>query len=221
MLIIRKIISVIAPDNCIVCGDEDSLLCEACSLAEISLAASTCYHCGENTRNFETCTKCRRSSPLSNVWVVTRYDSVAKNLIGELKFDSRRGAVEPIAKLCGSILPILDGFIVTHLPTSPLHIRRRGFDQAKLIARSLSRGQYHYAPLLRRINKIHQIGASQATRRKHLKGAFLPINKYLIKGSKLLLVDDVATTGASLEEAARTLKMAGAKQVSAVVFART
>ena len=221
MLLIRKIISVIAPDNCIVCDDEGSLLCEACALSEIPFAASTCYRCGQNTNNFETCQKCRRASPLSNVWVVTKYDSVAKDLIGELKFDSRRGAAVPMAGLCCGILPLLEGVIVTHLPTSPLHVRRRGYDQAKLIARELALGKYHYAPLLRRIKKIHQIGASKATRQKHLAGAFIAINKYLIKGSKILLVDDVATTGASLEEAARTLKRSGAKQVSAVVFART
>lgn len=221
MLIIRKIISVIAPDDCIVCGDEGSLLCEACSFAEVPLVASTCYRCGEFTNNFETCKKCRRTSPLSNVWAVTKYEGIAKNLIGELKFDSRRDATKPIAELCLSILPILDDVIITHLPTSPLHIRRRGFDQAKLIARALSRGRYHYVPLLRRIKKIHQMGASQATRRKHLTGAFIAINKYLIKGSRVLIVDDVATTGASLEECARTLKKAGVKQVSAIVFART
>lgn len=221
MLIIRKIISVIAPDVCIVCDDEGSLLCEACSIAEVPLVASTCYRCGEFTNNFETCKKCRRTSPLAHVWVVTKYEGIAKNLIGELKFDSRRDAAKPIAELCFGILPILDDVIVTHLPTSPGHIRLRGFDQAKFIARSLAQGRYHYAPLLRRIKKIHQIGSGKAIRQKHLAGAFIAINKYLIKNSRILIVDDVATTGASLEECARTLKKAGAKQVSAVVFART
>lgn len=221
MLLLRKIISVIAPDNCIVCDDEGSLLCEACSEGEIPLAASSCYRCSENTRNFETCQKCRRTSPLSHVWVVTKYQEIAKDLISELKFDSRREAAKPIAKLCLSILPILDEVLVTHLPTSSLHIRRRGFDQAKLIAQMLALGKYRYAPLLRRIKKVHQIGSSKAIRQKHLKGAFIAVNKYMIKNSKILIVDDVATTAASLEECARTLKRAGAKEVSAVVFART
>lgn len=221
MLLLRKIISVIAPDNCIVCDDEGAILCEACSFAEIPQAASTCYHCTENTNNFETCKKCRRTSPLTHVWVVTKYQGIAKDLISELKFDSRRGAAKPIANLCHSVIPILEGYVATHLPTSPQHIRLRGFDQSRLIARYISRGHYRYVPLLRRIKKIHQIGASKAIRQKHLEGAFIAINKYMIKDSKILLVDDVATTGASLEEAARTLKRAGAKEVSAVVFART
>jgi ComF family protein len=97
----------------------------------------------------------------------------------------------------------------------------RGFDQSKLIAKSLARGRYKYSPLLRRLKKIHQIGANKKQRQEQLAGAFMAVNKYLIKNAKILLVDDVATTGASLEEAARTLKKAGAKEVSAVVFART
>ncbi|MEK7472381.1 MAG: phosphoribosyltransferase family protein [Patescibacteria group bacterium] len=168
-----------------------------------------------------TCQKCRQTSPLRHVWVVTKYKGLAKDLIGELKFDSRRDAAEPIAELCLSILPLLDNYIVTHLPTSSSHIRQRGFDQAKLIARLLARGRYRYTPLLRRTKKIHQIGASKAIRKKHLAGAFIAINRYMIKNSKILIVDDVATTAASLEECARTLKKAGAKEVSAVVFART
>lgn len=221
MLLIRKIISVIAPDECITCGYEGSLICEACTISEVPLAASTCYRCGEISKNFETCRKCRRKSPLSNVWVVSKYGGIAKDIVTELKFNSRRGAVEPTADLCLGILPILENHIITHLPTSPQHIRQRGFDQSKLLAKAISRRRYHYSPLLRRVNPVHQIGASKAKRQKQLAGAFIAINKYLIKGSKILLVDDVATTGASLEEAARTLKRAGAKQVSAVVFART
>ncbi len=221
MFYFKKIISVIAPDVCIVCDDEGSLFCTACQESEVPLVASTCYGCGIITKDFETCSKCRRNSPLSNVWVVTKYDGIAKNLISELKFDSRRGATEPIAKLCLNILPIFEDFIVTHLPTSPQHIRSRGFDQAKLIAKDLARQRYHYSPLLARIKNVHQTGSTKATRQKQLDGAFRARNKYMIKGSKILLVDDVATTGASLEEAARTLKKAGAKEVSAVVFART
>lgn len=203
------------------CDNEGSLLCEACSISEVPFVASTCYSCGEITKNFETCRKCRRQSPLSSVWVVTKYEAIAKKLIHELKFYSRRGAAEPIALLGLGILPLPDGHIVTHLPTSSLHIRRRGFDQSKLIAKSLARGRYKYSPLLRRLKKIHQIGANKKQRQEQLAGAFMAVNKYLIKNAKILLVDDVATTGASLEEAARTLKKAGAKEVSAVVFART
>lgn len=221
MLLLRKIISVITPESCIVCDDEGLMLCEACSYSEVPFVASMCYFCGEITRDFATCKKCRRRTSLSSVWVVTKYDAVAKNLISELKFGSRRGAALPIARLCSNILPLPDEHIVTHLPTSSLHIRRRGFDQSKLIAKGLARGKYRYSPMLRRIKKIHQIGANKKQRQEQLAGAFVAVNKYLIKNAKILLIDDVATTGASLEEAAKTLKKAGAKEVSAVVFART
>lgn len=221
MFLLRKLISVITPDSCISCGDEGSLLCEACSYSEIPRVASACYACGAITNNFATCNKCRRRTPLVKVWVVTRYDTIAKELISELKFNSSREAIEPIASLCINTVPILEIDIVTHLPTSSTHIRQRGFDQSKFIAKRLASRRYRYAPLLRRIKKIHQTGSNKKQRREQIKGAFLAINKYLIANSRILLVDDVATTGASLEEAARTLKKAGAKEVSAIVFART
>lgn len=221
MRLIEKIASVIAPDSCLVCGEEGSLFCESCRLSEIPLLGSSCFRCGAVSADYSTCQKCLRKFPLKHVWVVARYDSWAKELVHELKFEHRRSAAIPMARLMESILPILDDYLITWLSTSPQHMRMRGFDQAKLVSKELARGLLPFAPTLRRIHKVHQIGSSQAQRQRQLKGAFIPINKFLIKNSKILIIDDVATTGASLSEVARTLNKAGAKEVSAVVFART
>jgi predicted amidophosphoribosyltransferase len=71
-----------------------------------------------------------------------------------------------------------------------------------------------------RIGQAHQVGAGRAQRKKQLDGVFRPRHIERIKGQHIILVDDVLTTGATLESAARTLRRAGAAQVDAWVFAK-
>lgn len=221
MLLFERIISLISPDECLACNEEGSVFCDACREAEIVAPASSCYHCGDITKDFATCLKCKNRSPLSHVWVASSYESFPRGLIHDFKFKAHRSAVTPIAEMCVATLPFLEGFIITHVPSSPPRIRERSFDHAKLLASRISRLQHlpHFS-LLRRVKNVRQTGASKAERLRHMDGAFVSKSEYVIKGAKILLVDDVMTTGASLEEAARVLKMAGAKEICAVVFAR-
>lgn len=221
MLIIERIISVIAPDTCLTCGQEGSLLCEACRQAELFRIPPSCYRCGSVNPEALTCPKCRRHSPLSYVWVVSRYEGVARKLIHEFKFQSRRGATEPIAEEISATLPLLPETLVVHLPTTTRHRRQRGFDQSQLIAKRLATlRDLKYADCLKRTKTIHQRGATRAKRLAQIKGVFTVKNPNLVRGKKILLIDDVMTTGASIEEAARTLRGAGAKEVAAAVFVR-
>lgn len=221
MSLVEKLIKVVAPAHCLVCLTEGESLCEACLESEIKHLSSACFACGNVSKNYSTCQKCRRKFPLKHVWVVTKYADWPKQIVHELKFSSRRDLAGPIAKMCRQTVPLLDGYLVTHLPTVPGRIRSRGFDQAKLIAKQFAKDFLPYYPLLARVEKVHQTGSTKKVRQRQIAGAFAPRSEYLIKGSRILLVDDVATTGSSLIEAAKTLKKAGAKEVSAVVLART
>lgn len=220
MRLIESLITFLTPDSCLLCEDEGQLLCEACSLSEIIAPLPSCYHCGVYSVGSGTCPKCRKTSHLEAVWVAAAYEGAPKRLIHELKFSSKRSAAKPMARAIEQLMPRLD-LLVTHLPTSPNRIRERGFDQAATLAKALAiNKKLRYSPLLLRQKNIHQVGASKAQRLHQMKDVFRVKSVFLLKGRDVLIVDDVMTTGASLEEAARTLKRAGAHKVYGAVYAR-
>jgi predicted amidophosphoribosyltransferase len=97
----------------------------------------------------------------------------------------------------------------------------RGFDQAALIARSLaSKKGLTYVSALQRTTQADQIGKRRADRLKQMAGSFRMVAPAKVRGATVLLVDDVLTTGATLESAAAELRRCGAKHVDAVVVAR-
>ncbi|HKR82318.1 MAG TPA: phosphoribosyltransferase family protein [Candidatus Saccharimonadales bacterium] len=111
--------------------------------------------------------------------------------------------------------------VLVFVPTATSRVRQRGYDQARLIAREL--GRLHRIPLLPalvRVGQRRQVGASGEQRRRQLQDAFRVVRKPTLKGKHVVLVDDVVTSGATLEAAARVLHQAGAQRIDAAVFAR-
>lgn len=215
---IEALFNIFAPHNCVGCGTEGSLLCESCVHA-LPQIPPRCYLCGRLSPEFSTCSKCRSKTPLLGVRAGTVYDGVAKELIHRLKYERVRAGAKTIARL------LADGYvandeIITHVPTAGERVRARGYDQADLIARELSKqAGIPYLSLLNRLGKERQVGQKRADRKLQMKGAFYVRRQPLLVGKSVLLVDDVLTTGATCEAAARALKRAGARSVSAIVFA--
>lgn len=222
MFILERIINTVAPHQCLVCGDEGKLLCAWCVPDAAAPLPSRCYKCKELTSDSAVCKKCRWHSPLKHVWVRTQYRHVAKQLIWRLKFNRSPAAAEPIANLMTEALPWLSpDTIVVHVPTATSRRRQRGYDHSELIAKGLARQLcLKYGTLLTRSGQTRQVGAKRDTRIKQLQNAFRAEKSYLIKGSSILLVDDIVTTGSTIEAAARVLKKSGAKSVNAAVFAQ-
>lgn len=178
---------------------------------------SRCYRCRRLTVEYATCRSC--TSRLRKVWVATEYTGVAKELLYVLKFGRARAGATPIARHITSVLPDLPkDTLVTYVPTDTRRIRQRGYDQAELIAREIARLKgLGCRRLLTRTTHTRQVGATRAVRLKQLETAFLTTRHI---PAHILLVDDVVTTGATLEAIAAVLRQAGARHVDAVVFAQ-
>jgi ComF family protein len=168
-----------------------------------------------------TCEKCRRISPLNSVQAATVYGAIAKDLVWKLKFHHARAAVEPMAMLMVGRMVFDDVSVLVPIPTATSRVRQRGYDQAELLGRAMSRHTgLPYRILLQRHGQSRQVGTTKAERSEHLAKAFRVPTAQAVAGKHIVLVEDVLTTGATLESAARALKRAGAKRVDAIVFAQ-
>ncbi len=122
--------------------------------------------------------------------------------------------VEPSIEQCDMVLP---------MPLSRERLRQRGFNQALELARRLAPGKTDATLLLRTRDTAAQSGLRRADRLRNLAGAFTlePLRPDAVRGLRVLLIDDVMTSGASLFAAATVLRTAGASHIAAVVLART
>jgi ComF family protein len=147
------------------------------------------------------------------------YGGLAKEIVWRLKFKGASAAAAEMVRHLPDVFPA--GVVIVPVPTATSRVRRRGYDQAKLLARELAnRRQIPYLDCLARSGQSHQVGASRRERLRQLSGAFRVRYPARVEGAHLVLVDDVLTTGATLEAAAVALKQAGAKKVEAAVFAQ-
>lgn len=219
---LEKIVSLIAPHICIGCGSEnDALLCPTCC-EQLPAVPSRCYRCKAVTDDYAVCKPCRRYTSLQALFVATYYEETAKEIVRRVKYERAQAGTSEMAELMAPLLRAVDtDSYLVHIPTATSRVRARGYDHAKLLTAHISkRTKLETKTYLGRLGQAHQVGAGRQTRLQQLEYAFRPVAAKEISGKNIILVDDVMTTGATLEIAARTLRRCGAKSVSAVVFAQ-
>ncbi|HSX05969.1 MAG TPA: phosphoribosyltransferase family protein [Candidatus Saccharimonadales bacterium] len=139
-----------------------------------------------------------------------------------MKYERAQAGVAEIALLLARQLAGFSGdAVLVPVPTATSRVRARGYDHAALLAREVSRlTNTPRRIVLRRVGQAHQVGSRRSQRLEQLQAAFRPVQVNEIRGRHIILIDDVLTTGATLEAAARVLRRAGAARVDAIVFAQ-
>lgn len=145
-------------------------------------------------------------------------------LTEDYKYKSIRKTAEVLAELMDAAIPKDFGsfqsssVVVVPLPTITRHIRERGFDHTLLLAKKLARRRgWKVERVISRVNRTVQVGADEETRKRQAKSAY-EVSARLDDLKTYLLLDDVWTTGASMEAAIETVKNAGASHVASAVI---
>lgn len=232
----RELLELLAPGSCLGCGRSPATsrrrlgLCAAC-FGRLSRLPAGCSRCGRPLRIEPLpagycCGRCRLSPPaVDQLWALYQYASPLAEVIRAVKFHRRVDLVEPLGRLVAEPLRSeLAGYdALVPVPLHWLRRLRRGYDQADGLARAMSAplGLPVVKALVRRRATRAQSSLARDERLRNLEGSFRARPAGFSTGAALLLVDDVVTSGATLEAAARTLLGAGAGKVAAVVVART
>jgi ComF family protein len=216
----RKFLAGLFAGSCYLCrGSAASLLCEACDRDLPRLAPPRCPRCALDSSRGEICGRCLREAPRYDAThAALAYEFPADTLVHALKF---RGELA-LAGLLGELLfeQIKNNSVdrVVPVPLSAARLRSRGYNQSAEIARHL-RGGLDLTACVRSRDTPAQMELPYAQRRRNVRGAFACTRS--LAGERIAVVDDVMTTGATLDEIAGILKDAGAERVENWVVART
>jgi ComF family protein len=196
--------------------------CEAAVFAEVP----RCPRCAQPSPQSRLCGRCVREPPAFDRSVaLADYDALSRPLVEALKFHDTPGLAAPLARhmadaIARSGAPLPQWLLP--VPLSPARLRQRGYNQAWELAKALARALGVPARcdvLLRVRDAAPQASLAFAERRRNVRDAFVCPQR--LDAAQVAVIDDVMTTGATLDEAARTLKRAGAAAVSCYVLCRT
>jgi ComF family protein len=171
------------------------------------------------------CVACRlEQTPLQELRAVCVFDGPARDAVHALKYDGMFSVAEPLAQLMVARYPRWSEPVdlIVPVPLHPERVRERGYNQATLLARRLCEPvgvPLDDAALWRTRHTRPQVGLDRAERRQNVQGAFAA-ERERVEGMRILLVDDVCTSGATLASAATALLEAGAVTVRGYCFAR-
>lgn len=160
---------------------------------------------------------------MSSVHAAFSYEGAARNAVLALKFRSGRYLVSLMGELLSDALAQqpLQADIIVPVPLAPSKLRGRGFNQARLLAERVTPDLSDVVKdALERTDRPAQSTLSAAQRMANLTGAFCCPDPSNVRGKRVLLIDDVVTTGATASACADTLAQAGASRISVLAFAR-
>jgi len=241
MCLLLQLIDILYPPRCHLCGrflypTEGALhlkyLCAECRAALAPVTHPLCTVCGNpfpvSAGQDHLCENCLRSNPWYDlVRAPYLYSGPLMEAVQRFKYKSETHLISTLGPLlssfAGGYISHLQEILIIPVPLHRRRLRERGFNQSLLLARAVSKhlgARLDYLSLGRSKYTTPQTGLSKEKRKKNVKDAFLVVNPGRVRGQIILLVDDVFTTGHTLNECARTLKRSGARTVICLTLAR-
>lgn len=239
----EALVRMIYPPKCAVCGafiDDNEpfadsaypLFCQACLAQWESLSSPLCTCCGQpfagSHQDDHLCEACIRKPPhFDALRAPLIYGESLTKAVHAFKYRAQEHLAKPFGRLLADYaarwLDAAPRLLVMPVPLHPRRLRERGFNQSLLLARPVAKrlqADLDFLALTRVRYTQTQTGLGQTDRRKNVREAFSLKRPASVKGRDILLVDDVATTGNTLNECTRILKKAGARSVKALTLAR-
>jgi ComF family protein len=226
------ILSLLYPPCCLVCRTLQPAngLCDTCRESIQPVPEPICARCGQALLTNAPCSHCRDRKPAFDAArAMGAYDGVLRHAIHRLKYRDRPQLAEPLGLLLADYARdnamALNGLridVVAPVPMHPVRQRLRGYNQSERLARVVARSldiPLNTGVLIRSRPTRPQVGLEGAARRDNIAGVFAVRDATDFAGKAVLLIDDVATTGATLHEAAKALKEAEAKAVYCLTLA--
>jgi len=216
------------PKYCAICGERgEANLCLSCK-SEITFMneIKSCERCSCPLEGFSVCPDCQNLSfEFSKLFCVFLYDGVGEDVIRKIKFQGYFTLVEEFSDEIKNIISRIEFDVIVPVPSYYITFIRRGYNPSFFIAKVISRvsGRDIKAVLEKKEKRESQLSLPYEKRLQNPKGAFSLSQKYrsFVEDKRVLLVDDVATTCATLSECTRVLKSGGAKDVIAFSLSRT
>ncbi len=217
------------PARCTVCHAWPSqVVCNAC-VARFAQPVPRCATCALPVpAGIQQCGACLKDPPpLDACLAAVAYDWPWADCVTQFKFGARpdwAGTLATVLRSTPWVEPALEqAELVLPMPLARERLAERGYNQALLLARHLAPDKTDAALLLRTRHTAAQSELKRAERLRNVQGAFAvePLRAHELRARRVVLVDDVMTTGASLHAAAMALRQAGAAHITALVLART
>lgn len=220
----------IFPRQCVICGIFGRNLCAECKRKHLIVRErQECHVCKKLTNQGDLVhPECRQKTNLDGVFICLEYNKLILNIVEKIKYSLFYKYIEEIIPYYKDKLKkefgITSGLVIVPVPIHRKRKWTRGFNQAELIARGISK--WEFKNILVRVRNTHtQVGLNRAERLTNLDDAFSinmtlidQVNKY--QNRQVILVDDVMTTGTTLEKCASELRKFGIEKVYAVTLTR-
>ncbi|MBT4511007.1 MAG: ComF family protein [Chloroflexi bacterium] len=219
------ILDLLFPKQCIGCGSEGEFLCTTCAQTLPNLVPPFCNRCGLPTTGRSICPDCH-NLPLAidGIRSLYNHEGLARDLVHAIKYKNMKAMATPMASLMAAYLESnpLPIDILAPIPMHAKRLRKRGYNQAGLLAKELSNicnFPSENNSIIKVKNTVSQVTLPAEDRHRNVEGVVLCKDRIFID-KEILLIDDVCTTGATLNACALALKNAGAITVWGLTFSR-